>query len=77
MRSLLLLVSLTLGGCCVTKDEHRAFVESSRAFFNAVAPVFSEAIAGDASLSQRNKQNRLGVVEDYQRALSAAEGRAR
>ncbi len=76
MRALIVLLALA-SGCCVTRDEHRAFVGASRAFFDAVTPVFSRTTLGDPDLSVQSKKNRLGMVEDYHRALRAAEERAR
>jgi hypothetical protein len=78
MRTLPLFFVLVLAsGCCVTRDERAAFVGASRAFFDAVAPTFSASVTADAALTEQSKKNRLGVVEDYHRALRAAEERVR
>jgi hypothetical protein len=70
-------VVATVFSGCVSVSEYRAFVTASRGFFDSVAPVFSDATVRDAGLSDRSKQNRLGEVEAYERALVAAEGRVK
>lgn len=70
-------VAMLLCCGCVTRSEHRAFVEASRGFFDSVAPVFSAATLADDGLAEQSKKNRLAEVKAYERALEAAEARAR
>jgi hypothetical protein len=71
-----LLAAAAFSGC-VSTPEYRAFVAASRGFFDSVAPVFSEATLHDAGLNDQSKKNRRAEVEAYERALVAAEERAR
>lgn len=66
-----------MSGCCVGRDEHRAFVEASRGFYDAVAAPASESIGRDRGLDEQSRKNRQGEIETYRLALEAAEQRAR
>jgi len=61
-------------GCCVTTTEHNQFVKSSRLFFSAVAPVYQAD--AEKGINDQSRQNRLGLLRDYEAALAAAETRA-
>lgn len=74
---LLVVFALALPAGCVTSEEHRAFVEGSRAFFEAVAPVFSAATSRDDGLAPQSKKNRLAELEAYEKSLVAAEARVK
>jgi len=66
-----------LGQGCVSQSEYRSFVAASRGFFDSVAPVFSEATTGDASLSEQSKRNRMSELRAFEQALVAAEARVK
>jgi hypothetical protein len=72
----LVFMLLFLSGC-ISKAEHKSFVEASRAYFDTVAPVYSHAIETDAALSEQSKRNRLGIQKDYATALQLAEERVK
>lgn len=70
-----LLVVLLSG--CVSKSEYRTFVGASRGFYDAVAPVVSDAALRDPNLSEQSRKNRLATLAAHERAIRAAEERTR
>jgi len=75
-RGAVLLGLLLLAGC-VSKSEYRSFVVAARGFADSVGPVFSDYTLKDQALSEVSRKNRLAELRDFERALEAAEERAR
>ena len=77
--ALVALMVLVAGCVGPTKLEYQSFVSASRAFYNDVAPLASEALAGPAYQDDTGKQikrNHEGELRDYGLALEQAEARA-
>lgn len=77
----LVALMVLLAGCVgPTKAEYRAFVDATRAFYDDVAPLCSEDLAGPAYrdvTGRQLKKNHEGELHDFGLALEQAEARAR
>lgn len=79
MRNRIALVALALSAAaagCISKGEYRKFVESTRAYYDEATPAYVESVTSNPALPEQSRKNRLGLVDDFGRAVLEAEERA-
>ena len=66
---LFLLITFGIAGCSTVSN---TYLSADRATYQAVGPEYLNYVRSDSSLSESQKQIRIGTVESWQKRIDAA-----